>query len=186
MNFSKKKILKKYIYEITKDNLGVVCKESASFPYGRPTNPLRSHDIYNFFQLFNEMEHVNLFYVVLTRNIIFSTLSSANRFDKNSSIIFSSRLQENCLIYINSQIQLIPKEKYIIVELTNIQKNIKKFIKIIEEKSKIKISCNYNNISICDDSKYLTDKNYEYLVNYFDKNRLKQFDFLKENTYLIQ
>jgi len=218
--------LKKKIYEITKNNIGVVCMESASFPYGRPTSPLISHDILSFFELFNEMDHVNLFYIVLTRNIIFSTLSSANRFDclkidkiemkikmkiknvkdktkrinlkkklkklkskycdiKNESIIFSSRLQENCLNYINSQIQLIPKEKYIIVEISNIQKNIKEFIKIIEQKSKIKICCNYNNIRISDDSKYLTDKNYDYLVNYFSKNRLKQFNFLKENTYLI-
>jgi hypothetical protein len=179
------KEIKKKIYEITNNNLGVVCKESASFPYNRPTNPLMSHDILGLFELFNEMEHVNLFYVVLTRNIIFSTLSSANRFDKNKSIVYSSRLQENCLNYINSQIQLIPKEKYIIVEITNIQKNIEEFIKIIEQKSKIKICCNYNNIRISDDSKYLTDKNYDYLVNYFNKNRLKQFNFLKENTYLI-
>jgi mannose/fructose/N-acetylgalactosamine-specific phosphotransferase system component IIB len=182
---TEQKKLKKNIYEITKNNIGAVCKESSSFPYGRPTNPLISHDILGFFELFNEMEHVNLFYVVLTRNIIFSTLSSSNRFDKNKSIVFSSRLQENCLNNINSQIQLIPKEKYIIVELTNIQKNIEDFIKIIEEKSKIKISCNYNNIRIADDSKYLTDKNYDYLVNYFNKNRLKQFKFLKENTFLL-
>ena len=164
---TEQKELKKNIYEIMKNNLGVVCKESASFPYNRPTNPLMSHDILDFFELFNEMEHVNLFYVVLTRNIIFSTLSSANRFDKNKSIVFSSRLQENCLNYINSQIQLIPKEKYIIVEITNLQKNIEEFIKVIEQKSKIKICCNYNNIRISDDFKYLTDKNYDYLVNYF-------------------
>jgi len=183
---TEQKEIKKNIYEITKNNIGVVCKESASFPYGRPTNPLMSHDILSFFELFNEMEHVNLFCVVLTRDIICSTLSSANRFDKNKTIVFSSRLQENCLNYINSQIQLIPKEKYIIVELTNIQKNIEKFINFIEQKSKIKICCNYNNnIRISDDSKYLTHKNYDYLVNYFNKNRLKQFNFLKENTYLI-
>ena len=132
------------------------------------------------------MPHVNLFYIVLTRNIIFSTLSSAIRFDKNKSIIYSSRLQENCLIYINSQIQLIPKDKYIIVEITNIQKNIKNFIKFIEEKSKIKIYCDYNNIKVSNDSKYINDKNYNYLLNYFTKNRLKQFNFLKENTYLIK
>ena len=97
---TEQKEIKKNIYEITKNNIGVVCKESASFPYGRPTNPLMSHDILSFFELFNEMEHVNLFYVVLTRNIIFSTLSAKNRFDKNGSIVYSSRLQENCLSYI--------------------------------------------------------------------------------------
>ena len=182
---TQQKELKKNIYEITKNNIGVVCKESASFPYGRPTNPLMSHDILGFYELFNEMEHVNLFFVVLTRNIVFSTLCSANRFDRDKSILFTSRLQENCLNYINSQIQLIPKDKYIIVEISNIQKNIEEFIKIIQEKSKMKISCDYDDIKISDDSKYLTDKNYDYLVNYFNKNRLKQFNFLKENTHLI-
>ena len=47
---------------------------------------------------------------------------------------------------------------------------------------------NISNVDVSfgsDDSKYLTDKNYDYLVNYFNKNRLKQFNFLKENIYLI-
>lgn len=177
--------IKRHIYDLTKNNLGTICKESASFPYGRPTNPLMSHDIYSFYKLFNEMEHVNLFFIVITRDIICSTLSSANRFDKDKSIIFCSRLQENCLNYINNQIQLIPKDKYIIVEITNIQKNIEKFIEIINEKSNIKITCNYSEIVASDDSKYLSDKNYDYLYKYFDTIRLKQFNFLKDNTYIL-
>ena len=47
----------------------------------------------------------------------------------------------------------------------------------------MKIKFNINNIKVCDNSKYLTNKDYDYLVNYFNKNRLKQFDFLKEHTY---
>ena len=178
-------ILKQNIFHLTKANPGLVCKESCSFPFGRPANPLMSHDILEFFQLFNEMDHVNLFYVVLTRNIIYSTLSVKNRFDKDKSILFSSRLQENCLNYINNQIQLIPKEKYIIVELKNIQRNMEQFINVVEEKSLIKIPCNFNKVKVTDDSKYLTDNNYNYLVNYFNEKRLKQFNFLRENTHLF-
>ena len=178
--------LKKSIFKITKKYIGTICKESASYPYGRPTNPLMSHDILSFYELFSEMPHVNLFFLVLTRNIIYSTLSAKRRFDPERSIIYSSRLQENCLNYINSQIQLIPREKYIIVELTNIQKNIEKFLKLFEEKSKIKISCNIKNIKVSDNSRYLKYKDYDYLVKYFNENRLKQYDFLTKNTFLIK
>ena len=72
----KQKEIKTKIYNITKNNIGAVCKESCSFPYSRPKNPLKSLDILGFFELFNQMPHVNLFYIVLTRNIIFSTLLS--------------------------------------------------------------------------------------------------------------
>ena len=132
----KQQELKKNIYKLTKNNIGVICKESASFPRGRPINPLMSHDILSFYELFNSMPPVNLFLLVLTINIIFSTLSSKIRFDLNKSIIYLSRVQENCLNYINSQIQLITKQKYIIVELTNITNNIEIFEKLLEQKVK--------------------------------------------------
>lgn len=173
------------IFSLTKENIGVVCKEWSSFPHGRPTNPMVSHDIYGFHQLFSQMEHVNVFYVVLTRNIIYSTLSSKNRFDEKKSIVVCARTQEMMLGYINSQIQLLPKDKYIIVELTNLQRNIKKFISLLKQRSQMNIACNYDGISVADDSKYLKDINYKYLVNYFDEYRLKQFKFLKENTHFI-
>ena len=46
-NINIKPTEQKDIYEITKNNLGVVCKESAPFPYNRPRN-LMSHDILGF------------------------------------------------------------------------------------------------------------------------------------------
>ncbi len=177
--------IKKKIFNLTKHNLGVVCYERASYPYGRPTNPLISHDILGFQDLFKNMNHVNLYYIVLTRNIIYSTLSSKTRFDVNKSIIYCSRMQEMCLTYINSQIQLLPKDKYIIVDLNNIQSNIKKFIEYIYSKSNIKIECNYSAITNSFDIKYLSHKDYNYLVNYFNDERLEQFKFLKENTILF-
>tara|TARA_R110002020_G_scaffold243907_4_gene457497 strand:- start:122 stop:856 length:735 start_codon:yes stop_codon:yes gene_type:complete len=180
-----REVFKEEIIELTKNNLGVVCKEWSSFPHGRPTNPMISHDIYGLHKLFGDMEHVNVFYLVLTRNILYSTLSSKNRFDKDESIIYCARMQEMMLSYINSQVQLLPKDKYLIIELTNFQKNIKKFFKLIYERCSMTIDCNYDNIIIADDSKYLKDCNYKYLVEYFDDNRLKQFKFLKDNINFI-
>jgi hypothetical protein len=179
-------VFKRDIIELTKNNLGVVCKEWSSFPHGRPTNPMISHDIYGFHKLFSDMEHVNVFYIVLTRNIIYSTLSSKNRFDKDKSITYCARIQEMMLNYINSQVQLLPKDKYLIVEMTNIQKNIKQFIKLIHERCSMSIHCDYDDIIIANDRKYLKDRNYKYLVEYFDDNRLKQFKFLKDNTLFFK
>ena len=177
--------IKIQINELTKNNIGTYCKESASFPFGRPADPLKSIDIFGFYELFSSMPHVNLFFVVLTRNIIYSTLSTKNRFDKNNSIFWAARLQENCLSYINNQIQLIPEENYIIVELSNIANNIKKFKIILEEKSKMNFKFNFNAVKISDNSKYFSNLYYDYLSKYFNETRLKQFDFLKNNTYLL-
>ena len=44
----KQKEIKTKIYNITKNNIGAVCKESCSFPYSRPKNPLKSLDILGF------------------------------------------------------------------------------------------------------------------------------------------
>ena len=177
--------IKMEIYELTNNNLGSYCKESSSFPFGRPADPLKSIDILGFYELFNSMSHVNLFFLVLTRNIIYSTLSTKNRFDQNKSIFWAARLQENCLSYINNQIQLIPKKNYIIVELNNITNNISKFKNLLEERSKMNFKFNFNAVKLCDNSKYLSNLDYGYLCEYFNETRLKQFDFLKNNTYLL-
>lgn len=174
------------IYTLTANNIGCVCKESASFPYGRPVHILNSYNILSFYELFSRMPHVNLYFIVLTRNIIHSTLSSKVRFDPEKSIIYNVRLQEQSLNHINNQIQLIPNDKYIIVELTNIIDNIRQFTQLINERSGIYINFNINKIVRTDINKYLKHKDYQYLVDYFSDNRLKQFDFIKNNTYLFK
>ena len=54
-----------------------------------------------------------------------------------------------------------------------------------DEMYNIKIECNYDAITNSVDTKYLTHKDYNYLVNYFDDVRLEQFKFLKQNTFLF-
>lgn len=177
--------IKKEIYSFTKNKLNKCFINRASFPYDRPTTPIQSYDILSLYELFSTINHVNFFFIINTRNIIYSTLSTHNRFDSHKNILWSSRLQENCLIYINSQIQLLPKEKFIIVDFLNCIQNIELFQKIIYEKSKIIISFNKKKINTPNDLKYLNDKNYLFLYNFFNNNRLKQFNFINNNKYIF-
>ena len=146
-------------------------------------NPIFYYDILDFYNLFSSMEHINLFFIVNTRNIIETTISSITRF--NEPVIYSAKLQENSLIYINSQMQLIPKNKYIIVDFNNLRKNIKEFEKIFQEKSNINISFDIDKIKHIDKTKYIENIHYNYLKTHFNKTRLQQLKFLIDNTYVI-
>jgi hypothetical protein len=182
-NDEHKKELKEEIYSITKKRIGKFCVESASYPFFRPLNVLNSIDIYSFYELFNSIEHVNLNLIILNRNIVNSTLSSYNRFDKSNklSIHDSVRIQEIMKIYISSQIQLIPSEKYIIVDLLDLQKNIKSFISLVGQKFNLNLDFKIDMLKISNENKYINDDNYEFVFNFFNQTRLKQFDFLEKN-----
>ena len=182
-NIDVKSKIKNRIYDFTKHNTGKVHIDRASFPFGRPTNPLKCYDILEFYELFNSMPHVSLFFIVLIRDIVRSTLSSHNRFDKSKSIILSARQQENCLIYINSQIQLIPERVYVIVDFNDIVNNISDFEKVLLKKSGMTITFDPSKIKLPDDSKHLRDNNYNYLKNYFGEVRTSQFSFLYNNAH---
>lgn len=182
-NNEHKKEIKEEIYSITKKRIGKFCVESASYPFFRPLNVLNSIDIYSFYELFNSIEHVNLNLIILNRNIVNSTLSSYNRFDKSNklSIHDSVRIQEIMKIYISSQIQLIPSEKYIIVDLLDLQKNIKSFISLVGKKFNLNLDFKIDMLKISNENKYINDDNYEFVFNFFNQTRLKQFDFLEKN-----
>ena len=186
-----KNLLEHNIYQYTKKNIGKNHMERTSFPFGTfnkyneiERNALFYYDILDFYNLFSSMEHINLFFIINTRNIIETTISSITRF--NVPIVYSAKLQENLLIYINSQMQLIPRNKYIIVDFNNLRKNIKEFEKIFQEKSNINILFNIDNIKHIDDTKYVKNIHYDYLKTHFNKTRLQQFKFLLDNTYIIQ
>ena len=171
------------MFDFTKKNIGSSFYESSSFPFGRPTSPLNCIEILGFYELLKSIPHINFYFIVNTRNIIYSTLSIQKR--TNDKIIWSTRLQESCLLYINSQIQLIPKEKYVITDLDNISENIDKFEKYLKEKTKMDIYFNKNNVFKQNNLKYLKYKNYNYVFYYFSKKRMEQFNFLKNNTTLF-
>lgn len=177
-----KEDLKQSIYKRTQSLVasGKNHLDRASFPCFRP--PIMSYDILEFYELFSSMPHVKLFFIVNVRNIIYSTLSAHNRFDKDKSIVWSARLQENYLIYINSQIQLLPKDKYLIIDLNDLCNNVGKFEEILREKSGMNdISFDRDKIKIPDNSKHLKNEHYDYLTSYFNETRLKQFSFLESN-----
>ncbi len=189
-DIKKKNLLERDIYEYTKENIGKKHIERTSFPFGSFNkynemyrNPIFYYDILDFYNLFSSMEHINLFFIVNTRNIIETTISSITRF--NEPVIYSAKLQENSLIYINSQMQLIPKNKYIIVDFNNLRKNIKEFEKIFQEKSNINISFDIDKIKHIDKTKYIENIHYNYLKTHFNKTRLQQLKFLIDNTYVI-
>lgn len=152
--------------------------ELASFPYKRPINSLRRYDIKEFYDLFKSIDNVNLFFIVTTRNIIHSTLSAYDRFDKKISPIIEGKLQEDSLIYINSQIQLLPKESYMVVDYNNICEKTEDF-----EKEFILRSCfegiKFDSEKVRKSNKiYENHKYYKYFYEFFDEKRMKQFEFI--------
>ena len=124
-----------------------------------------------------------LFFLVNTRDIIESSISTITRF--NYPVIYSAKMQENSLIYINSQMQLIPKNKYIIVDFKNLINNVKSFEKIFQEKANINISFNSDKIKQIYHSEYLINIHYNHLKTYFNTIRLQQFNFLRDNICII-
>jgi|TARA_B110000008_G_C16961806_1_gene560455 hypothetical protein len=185
-----KNLLEHSIYEYTKQNIGKNHMERTSFPYGTfnqynvlYNNAICYYDILEFYNLFNSMEHINLFFLVNTRDIIESSISTITRF--NYPVIYSAKMQENSLIYINSQMQLIPKNKYIIVDFKNLINNVKSFEKIFQEKANINISFNSDKIKQIYHSEYLINIHYNHLKTYFNTIRLQQFNFLRDNICII-
>ena len=174
--------VKKLIFEYTQNHKGENHMETASFPFFRPTSPLQTYDILGFYELFSNMDHVNLFFIVSTRDIIISTLSAHRRMDYDKSIFYTARMQEFCLLYINNQLQCIPEDMYIVLNFNYICNNVKTCQNIIREKSKMStLSFDETKVKIPNDSKYLQYSNYNVLMNFFNENRLNQFNFLKHH-----
>ncbi len=183
-NNETKKIIKNKIHKLTSERIGNLCIESASYPYFRPLNKLNSIDLYGYYELFKDMKQINLNFIVLNRDIKNSSLSAYNRFDKSNGLEINDavRIQEIMKNYINNQIQLIPKDKYIIVDLLDLQKNINSFRELVDKKFNLKIKFRNDKIKISNENKYNSDENYNYVCNYFNDTRLKQFKFFDENT----
>lgn len=181
-----KNLLKKEINDYVNNNLNLNHMERASFPYNRPINSLSRYDIKEFYDLFKDNENVNLFFIVCVRNIIYSTLSSHSRIDSNKSIIIETKLQEDSLMYINNQVKLLPKNKYIIVDYENICNNLKLFEKELQKKSNMNVVLDNTKVKKINNSKHINNKNYNYVLNFFDNVRMKQFDFLFLNTILFK
>lgn len=175
--------LKCHINDYVNNNKDINHIDRASFPYGNPRNSVRRYDIKEFYDLFKDNSNVNLFFIVIIRNIIHSTLSAYRRCHNNKDIVLTAKMQEDNLIYINSQMQLIPNDNYIIVDYNDICDNINEFEIILQQKSNIKnLFLNKKKVKKSENIlKYCEHKHYTYLKTFFDTVRLKQFNFIYNN-----
>lgn len=155
--------------------------DNASFPWGRPYRLISRHDLILYHQLISQREDCKIFFIVLYRDIRHSTLSTFRRFDKNViSLAHSAQNQEANLLYINSQLQTIPKEDYVIVDYYDVCENPKSFESLVIERSgykdfkfigkNAKISKNRNTY----DDNVLLNK-------FFSDQRMSQFRFITDN-----
>ena len=195
--------IKNNIHALVAANPNLNHIERSSFPYGYTyleanrgrtrdglRGPIRRYDVKEFYDLFSEIAEVNLFFIILTRNIVRSTLSTYERFhvpNWDNDIIWASKIHEDNWIYINSQAQLLPSRQRIIVDYDDVCANIKTFEISLQDLSGISdISFDESKVKQADHSKALSHPFYSHLENYFDKKRMSQFDFLKENKTTFQ
>tara|TARA_B100001093_G_scaffold520215_1_gene613710 strand:+ start:12202 stop:12888 length:687 start_codon:yes stop_codon:yes gene_type:complete len=161
-------------YLISHPNLDHI--ERASFPYNRPLDPLRRFDIKMFNDLFSKNFNLKLFFIICLRDIVQSTLSSWERFDKHNgmALLHAARVQEDNLLYINSQVKLLPDENVAIVEYENICDSFNEFSNYIKTSSKMK-NLSFDCSKVEKSSKIRANKELE---DYFDTQRRSQFNDL--------
>jgi hypothetical protein len=171
--------LKEGINSIVQRNKGLNVIERASFPYNDGAGTEQSYSIEEFYKLFSENPDVNVFFTVIIRNIVYSTISIHNRTNRGRSVIDEAKVQEKYLTYINNQVQLLPAHRYMVVTYNDICRNIKAFEKVLQKRS------NFNNIFFdaemvkpVDDSKHLRSNHYNRLSQYFTREHTKSFDYL--------
>ena len=171
--------VKKKILDFDNFNLCI----AASFPYQTQTDALKYFNILEVFNLFQEMKNLNYYFLVLTRDIIYSTLSIYDRWTNISvkySILRTKEIIENNLNIINNQIQILPKKCYMIVSYDNICNNFNKFKNDFKEKTKMNFFIENSNVKksskIYENHPYFT-----LLKSYYTENNLKQFTFLYNN-----
>jgi hypothetical protein len=108
---------------------------TASFPYGHPHRKFnRRPDIKEMFSLIGNLCDIKI--IVLYRNPISSTWSALRR-KFTDNINMQMRMIENNWIFINDQIQQIPRKSFKILRYENFFENFQRSIKIISDFWKI-------------------------------------------------
>ena len=178
-NKSKKSEINNYIASCK--NLNHI--ERASFPYNRPLDSLRRFDIKLFKDLFYGREDVNVFFIICLRDVVQSTLSAWERFDRHTGVTLfhTARAQEDNLIYICSQSKLLPYARTTIVEYENICDHFDSFGEYIRDESGMR-ELSFDSSKVKKSNKVRTNKDLE---NYFDLDRRKQFDYLFNNLTIF-
>ena len=168
--------------------------ERASFPYGRPFNSLLRYDILEFKQVLESIPDLKFGFIVITRNLVDSTLSSWSRMDERSistspgtntlkggiSLYEAAKAQESNTLYIQSQVRLIDKSKMIILSYEdmiihpeNITPKVRDVLGIDDfwlDPSKV-----------CVPAPRKKSQNRDFLESFFCSQRLSQFQYLTQN-----
>jgi hypothetical protein len=175
---------KKEINSFIRSNKDSNVIERASFPYNLH-GTLQSYGIEEFYKLFSGNKDVNVFFTIVVRNIVYSTLSIHNRRLDHSvrrSVIDEAKVQEKYLTYINDQVQLLPSDRYMVVEYNDICNNAETFENILQKRSRFdNILFDAEKVKPPDDSKHIGNEHYACVVNYFTRERTKHFDHLMSN-----
>ena len=184
-------ILKDGINSFVRNHKNSNIIERASFPYYDALGGEQFYDIEEFYKLFSENPDVNVFFTIVVRNIVCSTLSIHNRpgrikDSRGRSVIDEAKIQERHLKYINNQVQLLPTDKYVVVTYNDICRNIKALEKILQDRSHFNdLFFDEKKIRPADDTKHIRSKHFNNLTNYFTRERTKCFDYLISNLTRI-
>lgn len=169
--------------------------ERASFPYNRPFNPLLRYDILEFKQILESVPGLKHGFIVITRNIVDSTLSSWSRFDCNTkstrfnsgeqersiSLYEAAKAQESNTLYIQSQMKLIDESKRVILSYEDMIQNPENITLRVREALDID-DFQVDPSKVCAPHPKESSPNRDFLEKFFCSQRLSQFQYLKQNT----
>jgi hypothetical protein len=171
--------------------------ERTSFPYNRPFNPILRYDIMEVKQMLESIPDLKHSFIVITRNMVDSTLSSWNRFDSNGEIVVgqhhskatgrsvslyeAAKAQESNTLYIQSQIQFIDKSKKIILSYEDMTRRPDDIA------PKVRKALGIDDFEIDPSKIHLPrpredSSNRAFLETFFCPQRLSQFQYLKDNA----
>ena len=171
--------------------------ERASFPYNRPFNPLMRYDILEFQQILESIPELRYGFIVITRNIVDSTLSSWRRFDYNCkptrlnsgeqlrsvSLYEAAKAQESNTLYIQSQIKLIDESKRVILSYEDMAENPENITLRVNDALGID-DFQVDASKVCAPRPKESSPNRDFLENFFCSQRLSQFQFLSKYNKL--
>lgn len=153
--------------------------DNSSFPWGRPYRIVSRHDILNYYNLFEKLDRCDLHFIFLTRNIKHSTFSTHKRFDHKLRLVHTAKYQEDCLLFIISQLKILPQNKITTLDYYDVCKHPKKFETLLQNKFGHKIHFDQSKIKLT--TRHTKADSNELLNKFFTEQRLSQFSYIEDN-----
>ncbi|MDB4348388.1 hypothetical protein OAA62_00585 [bacterium] len=158
--------------------------DNSSFPWGRPYRIVSRHDILNYYNLFEKLDYCDLHFIFLTRNIKHSTFSTHKRFDYKLRLVHTAKYQEDCLLFIISQLKILPQNKITTLDYYDVCKHPKKFETLLQNKFGHKIHFDQSKIKLT--TRHTEADSNELLNKFFTEQRLSQFNYIRDNLINLQ